>query len=118
MTLDQLGIASINLNSTSEQVNNNGNTILNDSTFTWNNGIAGDIAGVNLMFNSNAVASQPTLSAALGNTSGTVSGSLNHLIQSMASFTDGNTGIDPTFSLSSANAETFHLAAAHAAQHA
>ncbi|AMP15467.1 hypothetical protein [Collimonas pratensis] len=114
-TLDQLGITSINLNSATENVDNNRNTILNDSTFTWKSGSTGDIAGVNLMFNPSSVASSATVASTSDVAS---SGSLNHLIQSMAAFTDGNTGIDHTFSSVSANADAFHLAASHAVQHA
>jgi len=118
-SLDELGISSINLGSTAENVNSNGNTILNDSTFTWNDGLAGDIAGVNLTFNPNAIANKSALSAASGNNSGVTSfASLHHLIQSMAAFTDGSTGIDPTFSSASANTDVFHLAASHIARHA
>src|SRR5450830_849796 len=112
-SLSQLGISSVNLASTAEQVNSNGNTILNDSTFTWNNGTTGDIAGVNLAFNPNAVEN----SVSATNTNPTFSGSLNNLIQSMAAFTDGSTGIDPAFSPASANADSFLLAAAQTAQH-
>lgn len=107
MTLDQLGIASINLKSAAEQVNSNGNTILNDSTFTWNNGATGDIAGVDLALNPGIAAIPSTISAEMAS-------SINQLLQSMSAFTDGNTGIDPTFSLSSANADTFLLAASSA----
>lgn len=112
-SLSQLGISSIDLNSTVEQINNNGNTILNDSTFTWNNGTTGDIAGVNLAFNPNAVAN----SVSAANTNSTLSGSLNYLIQSMAAFTDGGNGIDAVVSSTGANADSFLLAAAQTTQH-
>src|SRR5450830_1438648 len=113
-SLSQLGISSVNLASTAEQVNSNGNTILNDSTFTWNNGTTGDIAGVNLAFNPNAVENTVTAAAS---SDPALSGSLNNLIQSMAAFTDGSTGIDPAFSPASANADSFLLVAAQTAQH-
>ena len=53
--LAQLGITSINLNATQESVDNNGNTILADSSFTYANGSTGDIAGANLTFDPNTV---------------------------------------------------------------
>lgn len=50
-TLDQLGIAGINLDATHISQDSNGNTILDDGTYTRADGTTGDIAGVNLMFN-------------------------------------------------------------------
>jgi trimeric autotransporter adhesin len=72
-SLDQLGITSINLNA--EQVNeeNNGNVILDDSTFTYSNGTTGDIAGVDLIYNPSPV-------------QGDENNRLNSLIAAMASF--------------------------------
>ncbi len=55
MTMDQIGIASINLNSTHVNQNQNNNTILDDSTFTWKSGGTGDIAGVDFNFHSSSV---------------------------------------------------------------
>ncbi|WP_181925917.1 hypothetical protein [Cupriavidus taiwanensis] len=50
-TLDQLGIAGINLDATHISQDSNGNTILDDGTYTRADGTTGDIAEVNLMFN-------------------------------------------------------------------
>jgi hypothetical protein len=49
MSLDQLGIASINLNGAQFNQNSNGNEILTTSTFTRTDGSTGNMAGVNLM---------------------------------------------------------------------
>ncbi len=57
MSLDQLGITSLNLDGTAVNRNSNGNQILVDSSFTRADGSTGDVAGVNLMFNPNATAS-------------------------------------------------------------
>ncbi|MET3135553.1 hypothetical protein AAKU55_005865 [Oxalobacteraceae bacterium GrIS 1.11] len=121
-TFDQLGIASIKLDSTAEHVDSKGNTILNDSSFTWKNGGTGDIAGVGLAFNPNApalnsFAAVVNMVCATPNSNST-SGSLNHLIQAMASFNSGNTGIDPTFVMASANAGMADLVASHLVRHA
>ncbi|CAB3746105.1 beta strand repeat-containing protein [Paraburkholderia humisilvae] len=48
VSLDQLGITSIDLNAQQINQGNNGNTVEADSTFTWANGTTGDIAGVKL----------------------------------------------------------------------
>ena len=118
-TLDQLGIASINLASTAEQVNSNGNVILNDSSFSWKDGRTGDIAGIGLAFNPNATNHPIILSPQTGYASPSATpGSLNRLIESMAAFTDGNTGIDANFMPGSANEQIFQLAATHNVQHA
>ncbi|MFJ2986621.1 beta strand repeat-containing protein [Collimonas sp. NPDC087041] len=117
-SLDQLGITSINLNSTAEKVNSNGNTILNDSSFTWKNGASGDIAGVDLAFNPVAATNKSIASSILNSGIGATSfGSLNHLIQSMAAFTNDGSGIDPTVPHASANADAFHLAVSQMARH-
>jgi hypothetical protein len=92
-SLDQLGITSINLNSIAEDISSNGNTILNDSTFAWNNGATGDIAGIDLAFDPNAVAPP----AAPSNVDPALSKSVNLLIQSMAAFT-GDTGMASSLS--------------------
>ncbi|AMP15766.1 hypothetical protein CPter291_3531 [Collimonas pratensis] len=105
-SLSQLGISSINLNSTAEQVNNKGNTILNDSTFTWNNGTTGDIAGVNLAFNQNAVASPAT---ATSGSDPALSQSVNLLIQAMATFNSDH-GMASTLSQSHILANPIQLA--------
>jgi hypothetical protein len=60
-------------------VNSNGNIILNDSTFTWNNGQTGDIAGVSLAFSAGSAAGSTTSGSA-------VDQSLALLVQSIASF--------------------------------
>ncbi|MFL9865193.1 hypothetical protein PQR67_13530 [Paraburkholderia fungorum] len=78
--LDQLGIASINLNGTQVDQNSNGNQILVESTFTYANGNTGDIAGVNLMFNPNATQSAPAADAGLADIQ------INKLIAGMASY--------------------------------
>ena len=54
-TVSQLGIASINLNSSHPNTIQNNNTILDDSTFTWNSGSVGHIDGVELHFHANTV---------------------------------------------------------------
>ncbi|WP_062117225.1 beta strand repeat-containing protein [Collimonas pratensis] len=105
-SLSQLGISSINLNSTAEQVNNKGNTILNDSTFTWNNGTTGDIAGVDLAFNQNAVASPAT---AISGSDPALSQSVNLLIQAMATFNSDH-GMASTLSQSHILANPIQLA--------
>ncbi|MEA2841316.1 MAG: hypothetical protein QOF41_2646 [Methylobacteriaceae bacterium] len=51
VSLDQLGITSINLNAVADGTNNFGNTILADSTFTHADGTLGQIAAVDLAFN-------------------------------------------------------------------
>ncbi|MBV9634003.1 MAG: DUF4214 domain-containing protein, partial [Methylobacteriaceae bacterium] len=50
-TLDELGIASINLAARQTGTYDNGNIIARDSTFTWANGQTGDIADAWLMYN-------------------------------------------------------------------
>ena len=50
-SLQDLGITSISLSSQNEAMNSNGNVILNDGSFTWGNGVSGDIAGVELFYN-------------------------------------------------------------------
>ncbi|WP_295748384.1 hypothetical protein [Undibacterium sp.] len=118
-TLDQLGIASINLTSTAEQINSNGNVIFNDSSFSWKDGRIGDIAGIGLAFNPNATNDNHSLSRHVDyNSSSPAKGSLNRLIESMAAFTDGNPGIDANFMSGSVNDQIFHLAATHNVQHA
>jgi len=54
-TVDSLGIASINVNASHVNQRVNGNTILDDSTFTWKTGGTGDIAGVAFSFDSNPI---------------------------------------------------------------
>ena len=54
-TMDQIGIASINLNAAHVNTNQNNNTILDDSTFTWKTGATGDIAGVDFNFHAASV---------------------------------------------------------------
>ncbi|HHV7523857.1 TPA: hypothetical protein ACUNF5_005383, partial [Burkholderia orbicola] len=56
MSLDQLGITSLNLDGTTVNRNSNGNHILVDSTFTRADGRTGDVAGVSLMNNPNVTA--------------------------------------------------------------
>ena len=55
MTMAQIGIASINVNSSHVGQLQNNNTILDDSRFTWNNGVTGDIAGVDFNFHADTV---------------------------------------------------------------
>ena len=55
MTMDQVGISSINVNASHVGQLQNNNTILDDSRFTWNNGTTGDIAGVDFNFHANTV---------------------------------------------------------------
>ncbi|NIF69884.1 S-layer family protein [Burkholderia sp. Ap-962] len=50
MTLDQLGITSIDLDGSQINQNNNGNTIITDSSFSRIDGSRGDVAGVDLNF--------------------------------------------------------------------
>lgn len=56
-SLQDLGITSINLNPQSKATASNGNIILDDSTFTWQGGATGDIAGVELIYNPTSFAS-------------------------------------------------------------
>jgi hypothetical protein len=57
-TLSQLGITSINLNTTAASGQDNSSGVVADSEFTMANGSTGDIAGVNFEFNPNAVQGQ------------------------------------------------------------
>jgi hypothetical protein len=54
-TMDQMGIASISLHSTHLNQNQNNNTILDDSTFTWKTGGTGDIAGMDFNYHAASV---------------------------------------------------------------
>jgi hypothetical protein len=129
-TLSQLGITSINLAAVDERVSNNGNTLLADSSFTWASGVQGDIAGVDLKFDASAMqaSSTPaaiaasaaaTTTAGPGSTSTSTSTSISHLIQSMASFTDGHNGIDDaSFAWARAANVALLLAAPHAVRQA
>jgi hypothetical protein len=97
-TLDQLGITSINLDAAAENQDSNENTIVADSSFTFANGCTGDIAGVSLAFNPNAVLNQPsTPNAAASN-------SLDSLISAMAAFAPPTAG---QTSLLAANSATY-----------
>ena len=104
-TLDQLGITSINLNAATENQNNNGNTILADSTFTYANGSTGDIAGVSLAFNPNAALNQPSTPNA------SVNNSLDSLISAMAAFAPPTAGQTSLLVASSATYQAPLLAA-------
>ncbi|AMP13279.1 beta strand repeat-containing protein [Collimonas pratensis] len=120
-SLDQLGITSINLSSTivNDSSSGNGNMILNDSTFTWKNGIKGDIAGVDLAYNPNVVASPSAQAATQASaTPLTTSGSMHSLVQSMAAFTDGSTGVDAQSPLANVSLASMQLAATPNSQHA
>ncbi|AMP13281.1 beta strand repeat-containing protein [Collimonas pratensis] len=120
-SLDQLGITSINLSSTivNDSSSGNGNMILNDSTFTWKNGIKGDIAGVDLAYNPNVVASPSAQAATQASaTPLTTSGSMHSLVQSMAAFTDGSTGVDAQSPLANVSLASMQLAATQNSQHA
>ncbi|WP_410210319.1 hypothetical protein [Aquirhabdus sp.] len=79
-SLDQLGIKSINLNSSHVNQDNNGNTILDNSTFTWANGMQGEIAGVNLAFNPNNVQNADVAVSSI------VHHSVSQLVDAMGSF--------------------------------
>ncbi|MDN7562290.1 beta strand repeat-containing protein, partial [Burkholderia orbicola] len=57
MSLDQLGITSLNLDGAAVSRNSNGNQILVDSSFTRADGSIGNMAGVGLMNNPSATAS-------------------------------------------------------------
>jgi hypothetical protein len=66
-TLSQLGIASIDLNTIAVNRKDNGNTIQDDSRFTWADGSTGDIASVTLAYDTSnnqqliqAMASMPS----------------------------------------------------------
>jgi len=72
-SLDQLDITSINLNAESVNQVNNGNIILDDSTFSYSDGTTGDIAGVDLIYNPSPA-------------QGDGDNRLNSLIAAMASF--------------------------------
>lgn len=54
-TMDQMGIASINLNATRTNRADNNNKILDESTFTWKTGGTGNIAGVDFNFHASSV---------------------------------------------------------------
>ncbi|NWB99497.1 hypothetical protein HX882_26760 [Pseudomonas gingeri] len=56
-SLDQLGITSIKLGATAVSLDSNGNTILDQSSYTKNDGTHGVIDGVSLVFNANNTAS-------------------------------------------------------------
>lgn len=56
-SLDQLGITSIKLDATAVSLNSSGNTILDQSHYTKNDGTSGAIDGVSLVFNINNTAS-------------------------------------------------------------
>jgi trimeric autotransporter adhesin len=89
-SLDQLGITSINLSSTATQIDNNGNTILAESTFTYANGSTGQIAGVNLTYDPDAIA--PGTSGSSTNNSTTCCA--DALTQAMSAFNTGEAGAD------------------------
>ena len=78
-SLDQLGIASIDLHVQHLNQDNHGNTLLDTSTFTWANGTQGQIAGVDLasLPNGGHSSTGPTPVAAT---------SLHQLISAMAAF--------------------------------
>lgn len=101
-SLDQLGITGINLNATAVNLNSNGNTILDDSSFTMATGATGDMAGVNLQYvSAGATASQVPSSNA------------DQLVQAMASFAPDTAGAALTFDPSQLNPTAPLLAAAH-----
>ena len=107
-TLNQLGIASIDLNGTVVNQNNNGNIIVDDSTFTWSNGTTGDIAGVNLVANPNNVLGE-TASSVPGADTLNGNASLGLLIQAMATF-QAEAAAATTVSLSAAAAAAATIA--------
>ena len=93
-TLSGLGISSITLDAAQNIQNNNGNTVLSESTFTWANGNTGDLDGVALATGaprSGLSASSLPLQTLVG------VGSLNLLIQRMAALTDGEGGGELNF---------------------
>jgi len=85
VTLGQLGITSINLNTVNVQRDSNGNTILADSSFTRSDGSSGDIAGVALRF-----ASSPASAA-----SANLAAQSQQLISAMAGFAAPDGGMLP-----------------------
>ncbi len=81
-SFEQLGIASIDLRSSPQASDNHGNTIRSVSTFSWNDGSTGNIAGVDLAF----AATPPA--------------ALNHLVDVMAAFSaDDNGSVDTVASM-------------------
>ncbi|MBP1314194.1 hypothetical protein [Herbaspirillum sp. 1130] len=87
MSLDQLGITGIDLNASTVHENSNGNTILSDGRYMLASGETGDIAGVDLVFNTDA-------SAGAAN-------KVTQLIQAMASYSpesSSSTVISPDLS--------------------
>ncbi len=91
VTLDQLGITSINLNATMTDQSNNGNIILDQSTFTTVGGGTGDIAGVGLVGSDSS------------------SAQLSSLINGMAAF-NSQGAASSSSQLTTALPETEHLA--------
>ena len=95
LTLNQLGIDSINLNTTELDKQDNGNVILGDSTFTRIDGSKGDISEVSFQYDGltngnfwNGLSSgeKPAVLTGSANTG------LNQLIQAMATFDAGAGG--------------------------
>jgi hypothetical protein len=85
-TLDQLGITSINVNSTLLNQNSNGNTLIDAGTFTWADGSSGNVDGVAFDFTSTAL--PPGVPDTSGDSASQVAAmtSVNQLISAMASF--------------------------------
>ena len=87
MSLDQLGITGIDLNASTVHENSNGNTILSDGRYMLASGETGDIAGVDLVFNTDASAGPAN--------------KVTQLIQAMASYSpesSSSTVISPDLS--------------------
>jgi len=99
-TLAQLGISSINLDASTVAQNNNGNTILAQSNFTYTNGSSGAIAGV--AFVANPSVTEPTAAA-----------NLSTLVQAMGSFCPTPMGHSVSSQIEDNVTHTTLLAAAH-----
>jgi hypothetical protein len=113
-SLDQLGVTSIDLRPTNVNQSVNGNQMLYDGMFTKKDGTTGDLASVDLAYDRNDIAKNNKMLASSTVASGdTISTVLNRLVQSMASFTDGHTGIDSIHHLTASNDDMPQLAAAY-----
>ncbi|WP_186024902.1 beta strand repeat-containing protein [Burkholderia gladioli] len=96
MSLDQLGIVSINLDGAQSDMSNNGNKVVVDSTFTRSDGSHGDIAGLGLAYNPR-------------NSVNSVDAQVHNLISAMASY--NASGSDSNFIKSEYEGSSVTLAA-------
>lgn len=106
-SLTRLGISSIDLNATRVNQSSNGNTILDDSKFTWTDGAKGDIAGVDLTFDS---AQQPST---LSTTQVAAITQMNQLVSAMAAFVPPASALTGVPASNAAQLQAPLLAASH-----